>query len=134
MKCPKCNTEMHSEVKPTYPVDFSADVVFYNVEVRICPSCGDCYTGVPTVWPQYRRMAKELAAKPRTLTPSEIKFLRKHLFWSEQDFDTVLGLPEQTCAQVEAGVACLSEAAEQRLRCKILGSSDHLVLPTGTVL
>jgi DNA-binding transcriptional regulator YiaG len=70
---------------------------------------------IPRMEDLHRRLALELIKKP-SLTGKEIRFLRKHLGWSQAEFADHLAVVPETVSRWETGALGMSESLGQLLR------------------
>jgi putative zinc finger/helix-turn-helix YgiT family protein len=103
MKCPQCRTPMESKRENVRWADSGLpNVVLIDVEVRRCPACGEHTTAIPRIEALHRALAMAIIARPGRLTPPEIRFLRKWLGWSGQDFARQFGVTATTVSRWES--------------------------------
>jgi putative zinc finger/helix-turn-helix YgiT family protein len=76
-------------------------LVLENVEVRHCPKCGNDVVVIPRMAQLHRTIALALLRKRERLAPTEIRFLRKSLGWSQQDFAKHLHVDPSTVSRWE---------------------------------
>ncbi|TMQ11496.1 MAG: helix-turn-helix domain-containing protein [Deltaproteobacteria bacterium] len=103
MKCPQCRTPMQSR-RENYRWDASglSNVVLIDVEVRRCPACGEHTVVIPRIEELHRTLAMAVISRPGRLAPQEIRFLRKWLGWSGQDFARHFGVTPTTVSRWES--------------------------------
>lgn len=103
MKCLQCRTQMQS-TRENYRWDASGmpNVVLVDVEIRRCPACGEHTVMIPRMEELNRSLAMTLIAQPGRLPPQEIRFLRKWLGWSGQDFARHFGVTATTVSRWES--------------------------------
>lgn len=92
------------------------NVVLGNVEVRRCPECGAVETVIPKIEDLHRLLAERLAKKPGPLTGEEIRFLRKFLGWSGEDFAEHMGVTPEAVSRWENKKKAMGPVAERLLR------------------
>ncbi len=118
MKCPECN---EAEMKVThrdhvYVESGLPNVVLLGLEFRTCPNCGEEERVLPRLAQLHRLIAERVAEKEARLTGAEIRFLRKHLGWSGEDFAGVLDVRPETVSRWENEKETMSATAERLLR------------------
>lgn len=103
MKCPECRTPMLSS-RENYRWEVSGlpNVVLVDVEVRRCPACGAHTVVIPRIEALHRALAMTVIVQPGRLDPREIRFLRKWLGWSGQDFARHFGVTPTTVSRWES--------------------------------
>jgi len=79
-----------------------SNVVLIDVEVRRCPACGEHTVVIPRIEELHRTLAMAVISRPGRLAPQEIRFLRKWLGWSGQDFARHFGVTPTTVSRWES--------------------------------
>jgi putative zinc finger/helix-turn-helix YgiT family protein len=101
-------------------VDFKSlpGVKLQGVPVYRCEQCGAEEVEIPKLGDLLRLLANMVAKKPGRLTGDELRFLRKHLGWSQHDAARQLlnSDANETISRWENGKQSASFAAEQLLR------------------
>ena len=94
MKCLSCGGEMTETRLDSYPFAESGleNVTLVGVRQRKCGTCGHQEVVIRKMKELHRLLATRLAAKDRLLTPSEARFLRKHMGYSGADFAARIGV------------------------------------------
>ena len=95
-------------------------VTLVGVEVSRCAHCGEHEVAIPHIADLHRAMAHALVRKPSRLTPGEIRFLRRTLDWSGQDFAEHMGTTAETVSRWENGRAAMGAQADRLLRLLVL--------------
>ncbi len=78
------------------------NVVLVDIEIRRCPNCDERTVVIPRMGPLHRAIAMSIIAEPTKLPPQEIRFLRKWLGWSGQDFARHFGVTPTTVSRWES--------------------------------
>lgn len=88
MICHECNKSEMIERQENVRYDESGlpNVVLESVKVRQCPTCGNRLVTIPRLSELHRCIAVHLVKKIARLSPADIRFLRKSLGWSKNDF------------------------------------------------
>ena len=88
MRCMSCGNDGMTVRRKDVEYGWSGldNVVLLNVEIATCPNCNDEEVALPRVAELHRVLAECLVKKPSRLTAKEIRFLRKHMGWSGEDF------------------------------------------------
>ena len=121
MKCLECGGALKSTRKNVaYDACGLPGVVLGNVEVRHCPKCGEQETVIPRILDLHRKLAEAVVLKAGRLTGAEIRFLRKILGWSGQDFARHAGVKPETVSRWENGHAPMAGTAERFLRLAVV--------------
>lgn len=117
MNCPACNSEMKvSRSHHPYTESGLPDVVLVDVEVRTCKKCGETETVIPRLAQLHRVIAGLVAEKAQRLMGTEIRFLRKHLGWSAEEFAQTMGVRPETVSRWENHKEPMGATAERLLR------------------
>ena len=119
MKCPQCRTPMESRRENSrWDASGLANVVLVDVEVRHCPAWYERAVVIPRIEALHRALATTLIGLPGRLGPREIRFLRKWLGWSGQDFAKHFGVTPTTVSRWEmnASTRRASRAARRLAR------------------
>jgi putative zinc finger/helix-turn-helix YgiT family protein len=119
MKCPQCRSPMEtSRENVRWDASGLSNVVLLDVEVRRCPVCGERTLVIPRIESLHRTLAMAIIAHPGRLAPQEIRFLRKWLGWSGQDFARHFGVTPTTVSRWESvdDPSPMGSTAERLLR------------------
>ena len=95
-------------------------VILRGVDVSRCPACGHEQVHGPREPALHQALARAVVAKPGRLTGPEIRFLRKHLGLSGQDFADVMGSDPSTISRWENGKEPMNKHADRLLRLMVL--------------
>lgn len=103
IKCRRCKSAVEVRTE-NYKYDASGlpNVILRGIEVRHCPECGEREAQIPSITALHKFLALSLANKPERLTPQEIRFLRKHIGLSGQDFAAKIGVDKATVSRYES--------------------------------
>jgi len=117
MKCPNCGeAELQGSRENWKYTESGLDgVTLVGVVVERCPKCGEAMVSIPRMEELHRRLALELIKKP-PFTGKEIRFLRKHLGWSQAQFAEHVAVAKETVSRWETGALGMSESLAQLLR------------------
>ncbi len=117
MKCPKCGGRVSQRVgNSPYLGDELPNVVLVGVKIRACTECDFGSVGIPKLAGLHKALVERTAKAAYQLTPGEIRFLRKYLGWSGQDFARHFGVSPETVSRWENGKKPMGATAERLLR------------------
>ena len=86
-KCLQCGHAMTTRRENVrYDASGLPGVTLVGVEVSRCAHCGEHEVAIPHIADLHRVLAHAVVRKSSRLTPAEIRFLRRSLGWSGQDF------------------------------------------------
>lgn len=117
MKCPECGeAELQGSRENWKYTESGLDgVTLVGVLVERCPNCGETMVSIPRMEKLHRRLALELIKKP-SFTGKEIRFLRKHLGWSQAQFAEHMAVAKETISRWETSALGMSDSLAQLLR------------------
>jgi putative zinc finger/helix-turn-helix YgiT family protein len=102
IKCVNCGGAMKTaRGTHRYTESGLSDVTLDNVDIRTCPECGEREVVIPKIENLHRMIARCLIREPGILKPDVIKFLRKWLGFSSQDFALMMGVRPETVSRWE---------------------------------
>ena len=101
------------EEKKDLDVDGVAVVAGYSYS---CPECGETYEGFDQVEGAFATIAQALAGEARRLEPHELRWLRKWLGFSAQNWAGYLSVRRETVSQWENGHNEMPLGTERLLR------------------
>lgn len=124
MKCEECG---EAEMKVTHRDHLYAEsglpnVMLVGLEFRTCPKCGEEERVMPRLAQLHRVIAEHVAEKETRLTGAEVRFLRKHLGWSGEDFAKAMDVTPTTVSRWENDREQMSTMADRLLRLYALRS------------
>lgn len=121
MKCHECGGAISVIRKDcAYLESGLANVIVRGIEVRRCRKCGNEDVVIPRMRQLHRVIAMSLLEKKARFAPPEIRFLRKHLGWSQEDFARTFGVRSETVSRWETGKERMSPPADRLLRMVIV--------------
>jgi YgiT-type zinc finger domain-containing protein len=118
--CNECGGPVERVKKDHRFVESGLDnVVLRNIEVDVCPKCGDS-PRIYRINDVFLTIAASLIAKPFELTGREVRFLRKTLEVGIEDFARKLGVDRSHLSRLENGALAISRQTDRLVRTLIL--------------
>jgi putative zinc finger/helix-turn-helix YgiT family protein len=118
--CLECGSEMQRHVEDV-PFDPSLPgVVLEGVSVYRCPNCDNYEVEIPHLEELHRAIALHLVRQSRRLQGPEVRFLRKWLGWSGQDFARRMGVTAETVSRWENEREPTGGTSDRLLRLMVL--------------
>jgi putative transcriptional regulator len=117
----KCHTCREAEMSVTrenhlYRESGLPNVVLVGIEVRRCSSCGAVELPLPRVSELHRVIAMSVIRKLARLSGAEVRFLRKYLGWSGEDFAAHMGVDPTTVSKWENEKEPIGASSDRLLR------------------
>ena len=117
MNCLECGAAMKVERGPYKAKEIGLPgIVLLNVEQRRCARCGETEVVIPHLDGLHRTIAGLLIRKPGGFTGAEVRFLRKFVGWSEEDFAGFAGVRRETISRWENGHEPIGPQSDAFLR------------------
>jgi len=117
MKCIECAAELKVDHKDHRYAEAGLDnVTLVGIEVRTCPNCGGEEFVIPHIEELHKLLAFALASKEGSLTPDEIRFLRKYLGLSGAALSKQTGVRAESESRWENGKKLMEAPSERLLR------------------
>lgn len=106
MKCLECGQVMEKKAG-TYPYVESGlkNVLLVNIPLYQCPSCRSSEVEIPCMEELHLLLALLIVLQPQPLKGEEVRYLRKHLGYSQEELATSLGVTRVSIARWESGRA-----------------------------
>jgi len=105
------------------------NVLLLGIELIRCPRCKNVDPVIPFVNRLMQVLAAAVAGKPCKLTGDEVRYLRKYLKMTGEDFAAVLGTDKTTVSKWENNEQELGERADRLIRAVALilgeGLEEH---------
>lgn len=121
MKCHECGgTVCVTRKDYAYLESGLSNVIVRGLEVRRCKKCGNEDVVIPRMKQLHRVIAMALLGKKARFAPPEIRFLRKHLGWSQEDLARTFGVRSETVSRWETGAERMAPPADRLLRMVIV--------------
>ena len=123
MTCVVCGGKMVKK-GDTYQYDECGlrGVTLVGVTVRECEKCGEREVAIPNIEGLHRCIARSLTQRKSALLGAEVRFLRKWLGYSAQDFAGLIGVTPETVSRWENGKRDIPAVADRALRLMVLRS------------
>lgn len=121
MRCIGCDASIRVRRNQTVAYDFGGlpDVSLCGIEVRVCDNGHREYI-LPKLDELHQTLTHALVVKTTRLMPCEIKFMRKHLGWSQRAFAKRMGVAAESASRWESGSVMMAPTAERLLRLMVL--------------
>lgn len=119
--CVQCDVPMvASRGDSIYEPVRGLKVTLKNVELRRCPKCRELEVVIPKIAQLDRAIAVATIQKKSSLDPAEVKFLRKMLGWSGEDFARRMGVRRESVSRWETGREQMGPVADRLLRLMVV--------------
>ena len=117
MRCQECERSL-KRVRQDYPYRESGldNITLVGVPVYVCPLHGVQAAALGEVALLHQDIAQALLKQERPLRGAEIRFLRKHCGWSQEELANRLGVTEVTVSRWETGATPIGSANQVALR------------------
>lgn len=117
MKCLNCAASMTvTRENYKYAESGLSCVTLRGMDVARCATCGESEVAIPAIAELHQAIARVIVLKAERLVPEEIRFLRKHLGFSQPDIAARLGVAVETVSRWENDKERMSVPAEKLLR------------------
>lgn len=106
MKCFECGQVMEKK-EGTYPYHESGlkNVLLVNIPMYQCPSCHSSEVEIPCMEELHLLLAFLIVLQPQPLKAEEVRYLRKHVGYSQEELANFLGVTRVSIARWESGRA-----------------------------
>lgn len=116
MKCAECEAEMVETKRNHHYTPSGLRILLLDVPVFECEACGEYEVVIPKIEQLHQTITEKIVTSSKRLAPSEIRFLRKQLGHSTEDFAKIFPVTRETVSRWENGKAVMNEIAERYLR------------------
>ena len=118
MKCDDCGGPVTTERNAVrrYNIGGLPHVELHGVEVTRCGDCGKEGIAIPQIGQLHRVLAEAFVRQHRMLASVEIRFLRKYIGLSAEDFAQRMGVARETVSRWENGAKPMGAVADRLLR------------------
>lgn len=126
--CRACAGEMQL-VRQDYHFKESGldNVILKNIEVLTCQQCGSIVPRIPRLNDLMRTIVIAIIAKPSELEGTEVRFLRKFMDESIEQFARKLGVDRSHLSRVENGSLSISKQTDRLVRALVLVHKSELL-------
>jgi YgiT-type zinc finger domain-containing protein len=123
-------------VRKDYPFPESGlnNVVLKNIEVLVCNRCGTETPRLPRLNDLMRTLAVAVISKPYRLEGQDVRFLRKFLGQSNEQFAAILDVDKSHLSRVENGAMPVSATADRLIRLVALGLAEGIDQKPGDLI
>lgn len=127
MTCPECG-ENATVTRGSWPFrDIGLKgVVLAGVEIIRCESCGGEMPIIPRVNDMMMALAQAVIRKPSRLTGEEVRFLRKHISATQQEFARRLQVDKTTVSKWENGDDPVGKRSDMLIRFWVLTQDPEI--------
>lgn len=132
MKCDECGGQLAVKRNAVrrYSIGGLPHIELHGVEVTTCNKCGQESIAVPRVGQLHKVLAASILRLHRKLAPTEVRFLRKHIGLSGNEFAQRMGVTRETISRWENGNLSISALADRLVRLLVVShkpSEDYAV-------
>jgi putative zinc finger/helix-turn-helix YgiT family protein len=124
--CSECGAET-TVVRGTYPFkEVGLNVVLVGVEISKCPKCNNQEPIIPQMNDLMRTIAFAVVGKKSRLLGAEVKFLRKYLHMTGEEFSRILHVDKTTLSKWENNEDKVGAQSDLLVRSVALALGDGL--------
>jgi putative zinc finger/helix-turn-helix YgiT family protein len=103
------------------------NVILKNIEVLVCKQCGSIVPRIPRLNDLMRTIVVAMIAKPSELEGTEVRFLRKFMDETIEQFARKLGVNRSHLSRVENGSLAISKQTDRLVRALVLLHKPELL-------
>ena len=107
------------------------NVILKNIEVMVCKQCGSLVPRIPRLNDLMRTIVVAMIAKPSELEGTEVRFLRKFMDETIEQFARKLGVNRSHLSRIENGSLALSKQTDRLVRALVLIHRPELLEKMG---
>ncbi len=117
MKCAQCGHSMDLTTGThRYEESGLDNILLMNVPIYKCTSCGETEVEIPAMEELHCLLGLLLLYLPVRLSPAEVKYLRKHMGYSQEELASYLGVTRASIARWEKSGGMLRFDQDKSLR------------------
>jgi DNA-binding transcriptional regulator YiaG len=126
IECSKCDQKAKT-VRGSYTLeDVGIPVVLQGIEIIHCDHCGNEDPIIPGINDLMRALAVAVICKPYRLRGEEIRFLRKHVEMTGDEFARLIDVDKTTLSKWENNDDPVGKNSDRLIRLTVLGIGDGL--------
>lgn len=103
------------------------NVILKNIEVLVCKQCGTVVPRIPRLNDLMRTIVVAMIAKPSELDGAEVRFLRKFMDETIEQFARKLGVNRSHLSRLENGSLVISKQTDRLVRAIVLLHKPELL-------
>jgi DNA-binding transcriptional regulator YiaG len=103
------------------------NVLLKDIEVLVCTQCGSIVPRIPRLNDLMRTIVVAMIAKPSELDGAEVRFLRKFMDETTEQFARKLGVNRSHLSRVENGSLAISKQTDRLVRVLVLIHKPELL-------
>lgn len=127
LKCSSCGSDNVTRQRGTYEFSESGlKIVLHGIEIEKCGTCGNGDPLIPRMNDLMRAIALRLIAKPYALGGKEVRFLRKYLGMTGDQFSRLIHVDSTTLSKWENDHDKLGQQSDLLIRSVALALGDGL--------
>ena len=102
MKCAECGERMEAiEGVHRYDECGLDNIHLMDIPMYKCPSCGETEVEIPCMEELHQLLGLLVVFKPKRLSQNEVKYLRNHLGYTQEELATQMGVTRPSVARWE---------------------------------
>ena len=132
--CSRCGLEVGARIGTFhYQATGLPNVFLQGVEIFDCPHCANTDVTIPHPLKVHRAIAMALTKSPRRLTGPQLRFLRKHLKLSGEQFAQYLHTDKASISLWEQGEETISPSTDRLVRLLAAALDADLLLSSPAI-
>jgi len=127
-KCRTCGGEMRIRRQNYHFTESGLEnVILKQIEVLVCEQCGSLVPRIPRLNDLMRTIVIAMVAKPSELEGGEVRFLRKYMDETIEQFAAKLGMNRSHLSRIETGALSISKQTDRLVRMLVLVHKTELM-------